>query len=185
MTSREERQVVQKCIRGNHRAQKKLYETYSPSMYALCLRYAKDQDQASEILQTGFIRVFENLNQFGFKGALGGWIRRVIVNNAISVVQFNKRYSVEEDIEEYIEDFTVESSNDVNLLLDEETIQSALITLKEEYRLIFNLHCIEDYSHKEIAILLDIKESTSRSKLRRAKEELRRKLQRYIDKKSS
>ena len=176
MNSAQEKKLIESCIKGKSKAQRALYDQFSPKMYALCLRYAKDQDQATEMLQTGFIKVFEKLGQYKFQGPLGAWIRRIILNNAINIIKAeNKFNNVTIDSSEC--EFVLVTEENVDQKLDSTQIECAINNLREDYRTVFNLHCIEELSHKEISELLEIKETTSRSWLRRAREELREKLQ--------
>jgi len=161
-----------------------LYNEYAPQMMGVCLRYANSQDDANELLQTGFVKVFNNLSKFSFEGPLGAWIRKVIVNNALDYIKKQKKFRVV-DIETQKDNFYIETDNDSNLALSEETILDVLSKLRDEYRIVFNLHCIEKYSHKEIGDILGIKEDTSRSQLRRARQEIKKELEAYLIKKQS
>ena len=164
-----ESDLIKGCIEGDRQVQELLYHQFSPKMYALCLRYAENTDDAQDLLQEGFIKVFKNLGKFRGDGSFEGWIRKIFVNTSIE--HFRKKvklYSVTETQEITIED------KEWNVLdnLAERDILSMIHELSSGYRTVFNMHVIEGYSHKEIAEMLDIEESTSRSQYTRAKQML-------------
>ena len=161
-------QLILACKKGERKAQKKLYDQYSGQMYSICLRYCKDTSSANDALQTGFIRVFKYIQQFNGEGALGGWIRRIIVNAALSQIKLDRSTflgSIEEinpSLYSYEMDLDFEDFNYQQLL-------ELLNQLPEGYRLVFSMYVLDDLSHKEIADLLKISEGTSRSQLLRAR----------------
>lgn len=171
--SKKELKLVKACLAGKTKQQEELYQIYSSQMFGVCLRYTNDYEQATEILQTGFIKVFTQLHQYQNKGSLGAWIRRIIVNNALDQIAKDKVYQFE-SIDTYDDDFYIATDDDIENILTEEIILEAISTLKEDYRVIFNLHCLEKYSHKEIGEMLGIPETTSRSQLRRARQHLKK-----------
>ena len=142
-------------------------------MYAVCLYYSKDKDDAEDLLHNGFIKVFQKIEQFKGSGPFEAWIRRVFMNTALELYR-KKRilYSINEDIDypEYIEDSDVVSqlSNDELIKLIQE--------LPPAYQMVFNLYAIEGYTHKEISKMLDIAEGTSKSNLARARINLQKKV---------
>ena len=142
-------------------------------MYAICLRYAADTDEAKDIMQEGYIRVFDKLGQFGFKGSLEGWVRRIIVNTALEVIRKKVILSAETDIPSDYKDRNHES---IFSGLATEEILLQIRQLTPQYRMVFNLYAIEGYSHKEIAVMLGIAEGTSKSNYCRAREILQEKL---------
>lgn len=144
----------------------------------VCLRYTKDQDTAQEVLQVGFIKVFEKLEHFDFKGSFEGWVRRIIVNTSIDSIRKNKRGPIATD-EEYM--FNDETSNEQeeNDLIELNSIKAehamnAIQQLSPAYKTVFNLYVIENYSHKEIAEILGVSEGTSKSNLAKAKQNLKK-----------
>lgn len=146
-------------------------------MYALCLRYANDEDEAKDILQDGFIKVFLNLKQFNNKGSFEGWIRRIVVNTALErfrdksyLFAINMDNNYESGDREYDHILSDIAANDLLKLIQE---------LSPQYRMVFNLYAIEGYSHKEICNMLNIKEGTSKSNLSRAREILKEKVKAY------
>ncbi len=164
-------------MKGDRKAQKELYAAFASKMYALCLRYAKDEDEAKDILQDGFIKVFLKLKQFNNKGSFEGWIRKIIVNTALEkfrdknyLFAVNMENNYEAGEKEYDHILSDIAANDLLKLVQE---------LSPQYRMVFNLYAIEGYSHKEICEKLDIKEGTSKSNLSRAREILKEKIKDY------
>ncbi len=158
--------LVAACIRKERWAQKVLYEEYYPRMMGLCLRYAGNQDEALDILHEGFIKVFKNMHRYEPGTSLSSWIRRIMVNTAIDYYRKMVRRRTEDIDMAYHVD-----AGDVDALsqMSEQEILEAIQELTPAYRAVFNLYVIEGYSHKEIAELLDITESTSRSNLVKAR----------------
>lgn len=159
--------------------QEELYKRFSPKMYAVCLRYATDAEEARDLLQEGFIKIFKNLGKFRQEGSFEGWVRRVFVNTAIE--NYRRRVnlnSITERDEVKIEDG---SWNALENLAEKDIVQ-LVQELSPGYRTVFNMYVIEGYSHKEIADLLGITEGTSKSQLARAKGILQRKVNELIDK---
>ncbi|MFZ9299838.1 MAG: RNA polymerase sigma factor [Chitinophagaceae bacterium] len=164
-----ESDLIQGCIKGERRMQELLYQIYSPKMYGVCLRYAGDADDAQDILQDGFVKVFRHLDRFRSEGSFEGWMRRIFVNTAIE--HYRKKVSllqVSDSHEEQIQD------NSWSILdkLAVKDIIHAVQQLPPGYRAVFNLNVIEGYGHKEIAAMMGISEGTSKSQLARAKNTL-------------
>lgn len=169
-----EEQIVKACISGDAIAQKKFYDLFAKKMMGVCLRYSANADEAQDVLQDGFIKVFNKLPDFVNKGSLEGWVRRIMVNTALDQYRKNKKYQQDVEIDNVSyklenNDFTIEQINAQDLL---KIIQS----IPEGYRVVFNLFAIEGYSHKEIAEQLGVTESTSKSQFSRAKKMLRKRL---------
>ena len=169
----QEQDLITACINKERWAQKMLYEDHYPKMMGVCLRYAGSQDEALDILHEGFIKVFRNLNKYEPGTSLYSWIRRIMVNTAIDYYRKMVRRRTDD-----IETAYSVSSNDADALsqLSEQEILGAIQELSPAYRAVFNLYIIEGYSHKEIANLLGITESTSRSNLVKARIKLQAKL---------
>jgi len=172
--------IIQKCQEGNSSAQTALYHQFSAKMYGLCLRYAKDSAEAEDIMQEGFIRVFNKISQFEFKGSFEGWIKRIMVNTALEKFRKNDRlYPVEEmkifESVEYAEEtISSISANDLLRIIQE---------LPPRYKMVFNLFAIEGYSHLEIAEMMNISEGTSKSNLSRARVILQKNVVEYFGEK--
>ena len=159
-----------------------LYQKYSSKMYGVCLRYSGNIEDANDLLQEGFIKIFKNLIKFRGEGSFEGWIRRIFVNTSIE--HFRKKvklYNVTEVQENTIED------DDLTILdtLAEKDIISLVNELSPGYKTVFNMHVIEGYSHKEIADILGINEGTSKSQLARAKGVLKKSVEKRLNKTSN
>lgn len=158
--------LIQGCIEGDVRCQRKLFEQYAGKMMMVCLRYASDYMEAEDILQNGFIRVFRHISQFKFGGSFEGWVRKVFVNTALKYCR-RKRIPFEEFTPEMPQAPSIEPY--VYARLEETDLLHLIRALPEGYRLVFNLYVIEGYSHEEIAHMLGIRDSTSRSQLVKAR----------------
>ena len=177
-----ETDLIQGCISGNRQMQELLYQKYSSKMYGVCLRYSGNIEDANDLLQEGFIKIFKNLIKFRGEGSFEGWIRRIFVNTSIE--HFRKKvklYNVTEVQENTIED------DDLTILdtLAEKDIISLVNELSPGYKTVFNMHVIEGYSHKEIADILGINEGTSKSQLARAKGVLKKSVEKRLNKTSN
>jgi RNA polymerase sigma-70 factor (ECF subfamily) len=161
-----ESDLILGSIRGERRMQELLYKTYAPKMYGVCLRYSGNADDAQDILQEGFVKVFRNLPRFRGDGSFEGWIRRIFVNTAIEHYRRKvNMYPVTENQENTIEDKDWTAFDRLALKDLLEIIQE----LSPGYRTVFNLYVVEGYTHKDIADMLGISEGTSKSQLARAK----------------
>lgn len=169
---------VDGCTQGDKKAQRALYEHFYGKMLGVCLRYADDKDEAKDMLQDGFIKVFQKLDGFNREGSLEGWIRRVVVNTALDRLRTKKRSIIlaksEERIDENAEFIEWELEEDETLELGINDIVEAMHQLSPAYRAVFNLYIMEDMTHKEIAEELGISEGTSKSNLAKAKMRLRK-----------
>jgi RNA polymerase sigma-70 factor (ECF subfamily) len=159
--------LIQGCLRNEASAQQELYYRYSPKMLSVCYRYAKSREDAEDMLQEGFIKVFTQIHQFQNRGALEGWIRRIIVHTCINNLKKNKKFSDSVDII-HAASVPVREENIPSILQAKQVVECIRL-LPMGYRTVLNLYAIEGYSHKEIAEILDIEESTSRSQYTRAK----------------
>lgn len=170
--------LVLNCIAGDRKAQEILYKNFAAKMYGVCLGYARTREEAQDILQDGFIKVFASLRSFEGSGSLEGWIRRIIVNTAVDYYRKNlkNRANVgEEEMEFCVIDAEAYSK------LDNEEIVSLIRQLPEGARIIFNLYAIEGYNHNEIAELLNISPGTSKSQYSRARSLLQNMLAKVFD----
>ncbi|HSG67173.1 MAG TPA: sigma-70 family RNA polymerase sigma factor [Bacteroidales bacterium] len=169
---------IEKCLNNDPKAQGELYKAFAPKMFGICLRYTRNQMEAEDILQEGFIKVFRYLKDYRNDGSLEGWVRRTMVNTAINF--FKKRAK-------YLNDLPIEEAEPINQ--DEESAIDKLSAkellefireLPDGYRVVFNLNIIEGYTHKEIGELLNISENTSKSQLSRARSVLQAKLKNKV-----
>lgn len=164
-----EKELVKGCIRENRQCQQELFLRYSGKMLAVCLRYTRHRMEAEDILQDAFVKVFDNISKFEFKGSFEGWIRRIVINTALK--NYSKKSFKQEQIGlENQPELPLEPEIYSNL--EEEELLRLINKLPDGYRLVFNLYAVEGYSHKEIADLLGIQESTSRSQLVKARKML-------------
>lgn len=168
-----EKQLIQDALKGNRNSYKTLYDKYAPVMMTVCRRYAKNQQEAEDFLQDGFLKVFKNLHQFQFSGSFEGWIRRIMVNTALKAVTKKSYKNEYVGIEDYQHE-PVEA--EVISKLNAEEILKLVNDMAEGYRIVFNMYVIEGYSHKEIAEHLNVEESTSRSQLVKARRWLQEKI---------
>jgi len=167
-----ERQLIKKAIRLDRGAQQKLYEQHAPKMLSVCRSYIKDVHQAEEAMCNGFLKVFTHLKSFKGEGSFEGWIRRIMVRESISYLRTFKKLSFSEDGDLRISD----TVNNIKSELEVEHLQRLIDNLPEGYRVVFNMYAIEGYKHKEIADMLSISESTSKSQLFKARKALQEKL---------
>lgn len=157
--------LIELCIRGDRVAQYLLYKQYSRSMYNLCIRMVSDRYEAEDILQEAFIKIFRDINTFRRQGTLGAWLKRIVINQCLNHLRKKKPTIVgldDKEIPDIIEeDFTIGNISPVE-------IHKSILNLPEGARVICVLHLLEGYKHSEIARMLDISESTSKSQYRRA-----------------
>ncbi len=173
-----ESDLIEGCIRGERKMQQELYERFAPKMYGVSLRYAGNAEEAEDILQEGFIKVFNKVGSFRREGSFEGWIRRIFVNTAIE--HYRKKIYLK-PIGDY-EENTIEGKF-VSVLdnLAEKDIIQLVQQLSPGYRTVFNMYVVEGYTHKQIADELGISEGTSKSQLSRAKQILQDMVKQYID----
>ncbi|MCD6596481.1 MAG: sigma-70 family RNA polymerase sigma factor [Bacteroidales bacterium] len=165
--------LINDCISGDQLAQKKLYNRFSPGMYGVCLMYSRDTEEAKDILQEGFIKIFQKLNQFSGKGSLEGWMRRIFINSALEKFRVKKAILL---VDEDMEVLAGEVDDKIIDLLSAKDLLQMIQDLSPQYRLVFNLYAIEGYSHKEISKRLNISVGTSKSNLSRARSILQEKV---------
>ena len=169
-----DKELIEHCLENDPRAQELLYKRFSRRMYGVCLRFARNTLEADDILQEGFIKVFSFLKDFRSDGSLEGWIRRTIVNTAINYYNSKQNEWKETTIEKA--EFYQSVSEDTLDKISTADLLNLIHELPEGYRLVFNLYIIEGYNHQEIAEMLNISESTSKSQLSRARMALQQRL---------
>lgn len=162
-----EEAILQGCIKNNPAAQKALYQKYSAKMLVVCYRYAHNREDAEDMLQEGFIKIFYQIHTFENRGALEGWIRRIIVHTCINHLKKNKRFNESVDLI-HASSMQVREESIPSIIQAKEVVECIRL-LPLGYRTVLNLYAIEGYSHREISNMLDIEESTSRSQYTRAK----------------
>lgn len=166
-----ENQLIKKAAKGNPEAQKQIYGEYAPKMLGVCRQYIKDMHFAEDTMINGFVKVFKYLDTFKFEGSFEGWIRRIMIRESITFLR--KRQFVVYDDAVFDRNETYVSSSQE---MDTEYIQVLIDGLPEGYKLVFVLYAVEGYKHQEIAEILEITESTSKSQLFKARKLLQEQL---------
>lgn len=167
-----EEQLVKECVSGSPSAQKKFYDLFAKKMMGVCLRYTNDYAEAQDVLQDAFIKIFNKLPDFESKGSLEGWVRRIMVNTALDAYRKAKKHQKNVDVDSV--SFMLDSKEYIIESINADDLLEIIRTIPEGYRVVFNLFAIEGYSHKEIADMLGVTESTSKSQYSRAKKMLRK-----------
>jgi len=162
-----EQSLIAGCLEKDAAAQRELYNRFSPKMLSVCYRFAHNREDAEDMLQEGFIKVFTQIHTFQNKGVFEGWIRRIIVHTCINFLKKHKKFSDTLELD-YANTIYVKEESLPSLMQAKQVVESIRL-LPIGYRTVLNLYAIEGYSHKEIGEMLDIQESTSRSQFTRAK----------------
>jgi RNA polymerase sigma-70 factor (ECF subfamily) len=166
-------QIVQECVSNNSLAQEYLYKKYHRDMFRVCLRYVNyNFKEAEDVVQNGFISVFENIESFKGTGSLKGWIKKIMVNAALSHIRKNKNRKQNVNMDSV--EFMLSSNMHTNDSFAVKDLLKIIQTLPVGFKTVFNLYAIEGYSHKEIGEMLNISEGTSKSQYSRAKAHLKR-----------
>jgi len=160
-------QLIQACINGDRHSQSSLYEQFAPKMFGVCMRYAKNREEAEEIMQEGFVQVFKSLHNFKYAGSFEGWIRRIMVYCAIQHFRAKPKMHSVVDIE-YLQAEEI-CNEDILARLQKKELLKMVQSLPPAYRLVFNLYVFEGMKHREIAEQLGVSEGTSKSNLFDAK----------------
>jgi RNA polymerase sigma factor (sigma-70 family) len=159
--------LVEGCLQGKAQKQKELYDTFAPAMYAVALRYAHSRADADDMLQNAFIKVFRYLDKFRFECSLGYWIKRIVISESLKFLKLNWNSQVD-----FLEHNDFPSQATANMAIEQLNfgdLTNLLKKMPKGYRTIFQMYAIDDYSHKEIAETLNIKESTSRTQFMQAR----------------
>jgi len=159
--------LIRKCIKGENQAIEKLYRAVSAGLFGICLRYAKNREDAQDLLHDGFLKIMDNLKNFRWEGSFEGWLRRIIVNVAINYYRRNKiiQFKEYESVDFKIKGFELSALEKMT----QQELLDLINQLPTGYRIVFNLYAIEDFSHKEISEILGVSESTSKSQYRKAR----------------
>lgn len=175
-------ELLEKCRRGDERAQMMIYKKYSKAMYNVALRIVKDSAEAEDIMQECFLKAFDKLDSFEGNSTFGAWLKKIVVNQSISVHNKNTRY---QEVQ-YDDQFKHAADDSAGITLEEEEqnpkvkmILKTMESLKESYRVALTLHLIEGYDYEEICEILNITYANCRTTISRAKESLRTKLLSY------
>lgn len=176
------KKIVKGCIKGERASQKILYERYYSRMMGICYRYAKDGDEAKDLVQDGFLKIFASLHKYNFSGSLEGWMRRLMINASIDHYRKHKNiFSLSEThVSEMVEED--EPENEFYANFSSQMVMEAIQNLSPAYRTVFNLYAIEGNSHKEIAEKLNISIGTSKSNFAKARMNLMKQLEAKLKK---
>lgn len=165
--------LIEGCLAKNQKSQKALFDKFAPTMYAICMRYSGNAEQAKDLLQEGFIKVFTKLGEFKFEGSFEGWLKRIFINHALEYIRKENR---QPDIVNVDETYELQSETFHITNIDSRKIIELIQKLPQGYRTVINLFIIEGYNHKEIAQMLGISENTSKSQLFKARQVLQKML---------
>lgn len=163
--------VIDRCINGDQKAFYEIYQLYSKAMFNICHRIIGNQEEAEDVLQEAFVNAFQHIHSYQGKASFGAWLKKIIVNKAVSYLRKQQLELVE--LEDRFELKNEGEVNDIDLVLKVETIRDAIQKLPNGFRVVFSLYLLEGYDHKEISEILGISESTSKSQYNRAKNKLR------------
>ena len=165
----DEKELIKACIKNDSKAQRLLYEKYDARFFAVCKRYFTDVQQADDALVKGFLKIFQNLENYSFEGGFEGWMRRIMINECLMELRKNKIFHL--NVDDYSS--SISSNQEASQQIEEDDVMKLLDYLPEGCRLVFTLYVIEGYKHKEIAESLGITEGTSKSQLNLAKTKLK------------
>ena len=172
--------IIKRCKRGDRDAQESVYNLLSGKMFAVCLRYSANYEDARDMLHDGFVTVFTKIGQFQYGGSFEGWVRRIFVNNAMERYRNDARLSIVDSVDENSLHYAVNEVDDVDewgaYQLTEAEILAMVNELPPKYKVVFNLYVVDGLSHRDIAAKLGITESASRSNLLRARGILQKKV---------
>ena len=164
--TKNDEELLKGCLKGDRSSQEALYKKYARTMYGICLSYANDSDSAQDMLQDGFVKIFKKIKSYDGQGSFEGWIRRIVTNTAIDYFRRERRLN---NYIEYSDSKYVTESSSIYQKLNFEEILKYIRKLPDGARVIFDLFAVEGYSHKEIAMKLNISEGTSKSQYNRAR----------------
>jgi RNA polymerase sigma-70 factor (ECF subfamily) len=184
-----ENEIINGCIQGTEKYQKMLYYQYFSKMMSVCMRYARDKEDAQDLLHEGYIKVYKNIAQFQFNGSFEGWVRRIMVNTAINHYHRNHLTRITDYIaaspdnndEHYTPEYFIENNADAISNISAQELMQMVQCLSPAYKMAFNLYAIEGYTHKEIAEMLNVTEGTSKSNLAKARMKLQQMLKTQSD----
>ena len=167
--------LIIECVNGNARAQRLLFDKFARKMFSVCLRYTKNEEQAEDVLQDGFVKVYGKLKDFKSEGSLEGWIRRIMVNTALDQIRKNNKQLGDTNIDDV--GYKIENNDFIVEKMMAEDLMKMVQAMPDGYKVVFNMFAIEGYSHGEIADTLGISENTSKSQYSRARAYLRERLE--------
>lgn len=171
----DERQIINGCCKRDKKAQKALFERYKSILLGVCIRYSDRREEAEDILQDGFVKIFLNIQDFAGTGSFINWMKKIMINTAITHYHRNLKHQYHQDIDD-IRETEIEGSEFEMAEFTRQELLDVITNLPEGYRMVFNLYAIEGYKHKEIAQMLEIDVNTSKSQYSRARSLIRKKL---------
>jgi len=163
--------LIDGCIKGDESAQFQLYKQYSKAMFNICYRITNNHNDAEDALQEAFINAFKHIQEFEGRSSIGAWLKRIVVNQALNFVQKKKLEFTSLNDQHYL--LVADDADENNYVQDIERVRNAIQKLPDGYRIVFSLYLLEGYDHVEIAEILKISESTSKSQYNRAKKKLK------------
>jgi len=171
-----ESQIIDGCRKRDKRCQETLYKKYKAVLFGICLRYCKNREDAEDVFQEGFIKIFSHMETFRQEGSFEGWLKRIMVNTALNHYKANLKHSFMQNYEDVNEFDYAENDPLYTKKYDSEELMKMVQQMPDGYRVVFNLYAIEGHSHKQIADMLDISENTSKSQLSRARKLLKKQI---------
>jgi len=163
--------LIRECIVGNRDAQFRLYQNYAKAMFNICYRITNNYNDAEDALQEAFVKVFNNISEFEGRSSFGSWCKKIVVNTALN--QIKKKKVKIKYVEEMDPEIVEHNESDENIYLNVDRVKKAVQKLPDGFRIVFSLYLLEGYDHMEIAQILNISESTSKSQYNRAKKRLK------------
>lgn len=162
------KELINECRNNNRKAQKELYDRFSSNLFASCLKYAPNYEEAQDILQDTFITIFKKIDQFKDEGSFEGWCRRIAVNTALQHYRKKKVFNLVNE-NQIKDEEVIEETDDIDL----KNLLAMVQQLPDRYRMVFSMYVLDGYAHKEIAKSMNITEGTSKSNLARARQHLK------------
>lgn len=167
------KKIIEKCKQGNIQAQYRLYQLYSKAMFNICYRMLNNREEAEDLLQEAFSEAFLQLDNFRYESSFGAWLKKIVINKCINYLKRRRAELVLVDDLSYVDRKEDDKTDREEIKLSVKRIHKAISQLADGYRVVFSLYMLEGYDHTEIAQILDITESTSKSQYLRAKRKLK------------
>lgn len=162
--------LIRKCIGGEPASQKRLFDSLAPKMLSICIRYLGNKEEAEDVCQVSFIKLFHNLKDYNNEGSFDGWVRRIFVNTCLDQLRKNKKTKYDVSMDDV--DYRIENNDYIMERMEAKDLMKIVERMPTGYRTVFNLFAVEGYSHREIAEKLEITENTSKSQFKRARTHL-------------
>ncbi|MCU0393763.1 MAG: sigma-70 family RNA polymerase sigma factor [Thermoflexibacter sp.] len=165
--------LIERCLENDSKAQYQLYRQYADAMYNVCMRMVKDEDEAKDLLQEAFVEAFTKLHTFRFEASFGSWLKRIVINKCINLLQKKKLLTINIEDSKSAKRLLEEQEDDSHIEYEVKIVQKAITQLPEGCRVVLNLYLFEGYDHAEIGEILDVTESTSKAQYSKARKKLR------------